>query len=346
MGLLYDGRILITDASNVPVSGGKVRVYDAGTTNPSSLFSDASLSTPLANPVVANSAGITPQIFAADGLLVDIQYLTSADASIANRGYEDVSFLGSSTGDLSRTVTGDGRFTITGSAGAVLFRVGDPSPDNTGGTLTIEGWAGTQGDTLTLDFALVNVTGRIKEQGKKIQGTVYTEATQVTAQTSVDIALPNDPTGCRAWEIHIWDYSQSGNGNLQARLSYDGGATYKSGATDYDSFWFTSETTGGTVTGTAMVTAAQMGFCSNLNGASNQLGSGVFRVITPDSGSTFTKIDSDMSGIINTGAGSIFRATAFGKGSFGRATHLQLRMSANNFTFKYRVVALRGFGET
>lgn len=344
MGLLYDGRILITDASNVPVSGGKVRVYDAGTTNPSSLFSDAALSAPLTNPVVANSAGITPQIFAADGLLVDIQYLTSADASIANRGYEDVSFLGSSTGDLSRTVTGDGRFTITGSAGTVLFQAGDPTPDNTGGTLVLEGHGGTQGDLLTLDFALVNVTGRLKEQGKKLQGTVYTEATQVTAQTSVDIALPNDPTGCRAWEIHIWDYSQSGNGNMEARLSYDGGGTYKSGAGDYDSFWFQS-TTGGAVSPTALSTAAQMGLSSNLNGAANQLGSGVIRVVTPDSGTTFTKIDADLSGIINTGAGSIFRATAFGKGSYGRATHLQLRMSANNFTFKYRVVALRGFGE-
>lgn len=344
MGLLYDGRILITDASNVPQSGGKVRIYDAGTTTPSSVFSDAALSVPLANPVVANSAGITPQIFAADGLLVDVQFLTSADASIPNRGYEDVSFLGSSTGDLSRTVTGDGRFTITGSAGAVLFRVGDPSPDNTGGTLTIEGWAGTQGDTLTLDFALVNVTGRLKEQGKKLQGTVYTEATQVTAQTSVDIALPNDPTGVRGYEIHVWDYSQSGNGNLQARLSYDGGGTYKSGAGDYDSYSFTSQT-GGAVSPTGLSTAAQAQLSSNHNGAANQLGGGVIRVITPDSGNTFTKIDSDLSAIDNTGAGVITRATAYGKGSYGRATHLQLRMSANNFTFKYRVVALRGFGE-
>jgi len=36
---------------------------------------------------------------------------------------------------------------------------------------------------------------------------------------------------------------------------------------------------------------------------------------------------------------------AIGKGSYGRATNLRLLMSANNFTFKYRVVALRGFGE-
>jgi hypothetical protein len=345
MGLLYDGRILVTDASNVPVSGGKVRVYDAGTTNLSSVFSDAALSVPLTNPVVANSAGITPQIFAADGLLADVQYLTSADASIANRGYEDVSFLGSGTGDLTRTVTGSGRFTITGSAGAVLFQVGDPSPDNTGGTLTIEGWAGTQGDTLTLDFALVNVSGRIKEQGKKLQGTVYTEATQVTAASSVDIALPNDPTGCRAWEIHIWDYSQSGNGTLRSRLSYDGGATYKAGAGDYSWFWYQSQS-GGTVSPTGITTAAQGDLSSNLNGAANQLGSGRILVITPDSGTTFTKIDSEFSGIDNTAAGSIFRAVAFGLGSYGRATNLRLLMSANNFTFKYRVVPLRGFGET
>lgn len=345
MGLLYDGRILITDASNVPVSGGKVRVYDAGTTNPSSLFSDAALSAPLTNPVVANSAGITPQIFAADGLLVDIQYLTSADASIANRGYEDVSFLGSSTGDLSRTVTGDGRFTITGSAGTVLFQAGDPTPDNTGGTLVLEGHGGTQGDLLTLDFALVNVTGRLKEQGKKLQGTVYTEATQVTAQTSVDIALPNDPTGCRAWEIHIWDYSQSGSSdNMWARFSYDGGSTFKSGASDYDRYYFTS-VSGGTVSPTGMTTAAQMDIVTNMIGNANQFASGRFLIITPDSGNTFTKMDYEFSGINNTGAGVIFRGTGWGKGSYGRATHLRLLMSANNFTFKYRVVALRGFGE-
>jgi hypothetical protein len=345
MGLLYDGRILITDASNVPVSGGKVRVYDAGTTNPSSLFSDASLSTPLANPVVANSAGITPQIFAADGLLVDIQYLTSADASIANRGYEDVSFLGSSTGDLSRTVTGDGRFTITGSAGAVLFQVGDPSPDNTGGTLTIEGWAGTQGDTLTLDFALVNVTGRIKEQGKKLQGTVYTEATQVTAQTSVDIALPNDPTGVRAYAIEIFDYSQSTNAGVSLRGSYDGGGSYKSGASDYVGYYEHYDTTGATFSATGLTTAVQLQINSNFNGATDQAARTTIEVLTVDSGTGDTHIRHRTEGVLNTGAFSQTRGFGYMQGSYGRLTNLRLIVSAGTFTFKYRVVALRGFGE-
>jgi hypothetical protein len=345
MAQLLDSRFLLTDASNVVQNAAKLRIYDAGTSNLTSVFSDAGLTTPLTNPVVASSSGILPQVFAAEGTVVDLQWLTSADVSISGRSYEDVTFVGADTGDITRTVTGNARFKLTGSGGANLWQVGDASPDNLGGTLTIEGWAGSQGDTLTLDFATVNASGRIKEQSKKIEGTVYTEATQVTAQTSVDITLPNDPTGCRAWEIHIWDYSQSGNATLQARLSYDSGGTYKSGAGDYDSYWFQS-TTGGSVSPTGLTTGAEGQLSSNLNGAANQLGGGVIRVITPDSGTTFTKLDADLSGIINTGAGSIFRATMFGKGSYGRATHLRLLMSANNFTFKYRVVPLRGFGET
>lgn len=344
MAQLVDPRFLLTDASNVPQNGAKLRIYDAGTTNLTSVFSDSALSVPLTNPVVASSSGILPQVFAAEGTVVDLQWLTSADVSIPGRSYEDVTFVGADTGDLTRTVTGNARFKLTGSGGANLWQVGDASPDNTGGTLTIEGWAGTQGDNLTLDFAATNATGRITEQSKKLQGTVFTEATQVTAQTSVDILLPNDPTGCRAWEIHIWDYSQSGLGNLQVRLSYDSGATYKAAATDYDNFWFQS-TTGGSVSPTALVTAAQAEIASNLVGAANQLGGGLIRVITPDSGTAFTKIDADLSGIINTGAGSIFRATAYGKGSYGRATNIRLLLAAVNFTFKYRVVPLRGFGE-
>lgn len=346
MAQLVDPRFLLTDASNVPQNGAKLRIYDAGTTNLTSVFSDAALSVPLTNPVVASSSGILPQVFAAEGTVVDLQWLTSADVSIPGRSYEDVTFVGADSGDFTRTVTGNGRVKITGSGGAVLFQAGDPSPDNTGGTLTIEGWAGTQGDTLTLDFALANATGRIKEQSKKLQGTVYTEATQVTAQSSVDILLPNDPTGCRAWMIHIWDYSQSGTGNLRTRLSYDSGATYKAGASDYDWWWYASATAGSVAPTAGVTTAAQGEIASNLNGAANQLGGGEIIIITPDSGSDFTKLDADLSGILNTGAGGNFRATVYGKGSYGRATNLRLLMSANTFTFKYRVVPLRGFGET
>ena len=56
MALLVEGRLLLTDASNVPLNGGKARIYDTGTTDLTSVFSDAGLTTPLTNPVVANSS--------------------------------------------------------------------------------------------------------------------------------------------------------------------------------------------------------------------------------------------------------------------------------------------------
>ena len=94
MAILTEGRLLITDASNVPINGGKARIYNTGTTTLSSVYSDAALATPLTNPVVANSSGFTPVIFGAEGLVVDITYLTAADATVTGRTYTAVPLLG------------------------------------------------------------------------------------------------------------------------------------------------------------------------------------------------------------------------------------------------------------
>ena len=159
MAQLMDSRFLLTDASNTPQNGAKLRIYDAGTTNLTSVFSDAALSVPLTNPVVASSSGILPQVFAAEGTVVDLQWLTSADVSIPGRSYEDVTFVGGDSGVFSRTLPSDSRVKITGSAGAVLVQAGSPSPDDVGGELVLEGWEGTQMDTLTIDAAAVTFTG-------------------------------------------------------------------------------------------------------------------------------------------------------------------------------------------
>lgn len=47
----------ISNSSGVPYSGAKVNVYAAGTVTPLSLFSDETLSTPAANPIVCDSSG-------------------------------------------------------------------------------------------------------------------------------------------------------------------------------------------------------------------------------------------------------------------------------------------------
>ena len=86
MAILTEGRLLITDASNVPLSGGKARLYDTGTSTLTAVFSDAALTVPLVNPVVANSSGFTPVIFGAEGAIVDITYLYGDTPAGPGRG--------------------------------------------------------------------------------------------------------------------------------------------------------------------------------------------------------------------------------------------------------------------
>lgn len=56
----------LSSASAVPYVGGKLHVYETGTSTPLSLFSDEDLLTPTANPLVADAAGVFPIAFLAE----------------------------------------------------------------------------------------------------------------------------------------------------------------------------------------------------------------------------------------------------------------------------------------
>ncbi len=51
------------DANGLTVSGAELQFYTTGTTTPLEVFADAALTTPLENPVTANSAGVWPAIY-------------------------------------------------------------------------------------------------------------------------------------------------------------------------------------------------------------------------------------------------------------------------------------------
>lgn len=346
MALLYDARFRAIDSSGNPLVGATLTIYTANTTTPASIYTDAALSTPMSNPTVApyasDAGGWFPQIFAAEGTQVDIILKNSGGSTV--KTYEDVTFVGADSGDFERTVTGSGRFKITGSAGTVMLQAGDPDPDDTGGTLVIEGWAGTQLVTLTLDAATTNTTGTFTENSKKLIGVVNTEATTFSAASTVDIALSNAPTGCRAWEITVWDLILSADAALQARLSYDNGATYKSGASDYADSDIRNE--GTSVAASASAAAAQMNFLSSVDARTTE--GGYLRIVvqTPPSGTMSTMIEGTAvvwHSVNNAPSRHAF--AGYGLGSYGKATHLRLLASSGTLTGKYRVVPLRGFGE-
>lgn len=87
--LLLDPFAPVLDANGKPVNNAKVWVYDEGTTDPASIYSDKALSTALAQPVRTNSAGrlingsnARVAIFVAGGQNYYVRKETSADALI------------------------------------------------------------------------------------------------------------------------------------------------------------------------------------------------------------------------------------------------------------------------
>jgi hypothetical protein len=348
MAILTEGRILVTDASDTPINGGKVRIYNTGTTTLTSVFSDAALSVPLTNPVVANSSGFTPVIFAAEATSVDVTYLTAADATVTGRTYTAIPFLGSDTGTFTRTFGGGTRFKITDGGGIVLMQVGDASPDNVGGQLTIEGWAGTQGDTLTLDFATTNTTGVITENSKKLLGIVNTNATTFTAVSSVDIPLTQNPSGVLAHDVDVFNLISSGAAVLTVRFSYDGGATYKSGASDYA--WAFQYKNLGDANLYPTYDQDNAHNAIHLNSSTDFTATPAWltlRVLTVASGSNPTSVKGELMCLQGSGTGmpNLNLIRGYGLGGYGKATHMRLLASTGTITGQYRVAAMRGFGE-
>jgi hypothetical protein len=348
MAILTEGRILVTDASDTPISGGKVRIYDTGTTNLTSVFSDEALSVPLTNPVVANSSGFTPVIFAAEATSVDVTYLTAADATVTGRTYTAIPFLGSDTGTFTRTLPGGTRFKITDGGGIVLMQVGDASPDNVGGQLTIEGWAGTQGDTLTLDFATTNTTGVITENSKKLLGIVNTNATTFTAVSSVDIPLTQNPSGVLCHEVEVFNLIASTTSVLGIQFSYDGGGTYKSGASDYAYAYQYKNLGDPNLYPTYSEDDAHTQIlCNTSTDFTVKPAWLTLRILTVASGSNPTAVKGELMCLQGGGTGkpNLNLIRGYGLGGYGKATHMRLLASTGTITGQYRVAAMRGFGE-
>lgn len=161
------------DSNAAVISGSKLHTYQTGTTTPKATFTDASLTVPLANPVVADSAGRFPEIWSADGGTYDLDWRTAGDVII--KTFAGIQALGATaTGAVTRDFGADGRFNIESRGGVTYVEAGDPSPDNTGGTARIGGWGGTQADLLTLDAATVAVTGTLP--ASSLKGTVTNDA--------------------------------------------------------------------------------------------------------------------------------------------------------------------------
>lgn len=77
----------LENSSGVPLNGGKKHVYQVATTTPLSLFSDEGMTTPAANPIVADESGAFAGVFLAETKCKQI-ITTSADVTVFTRAVE------------------------------------------------------------------------------------------------------------------------------------------------------------------------------------------------------------------------------------------------------------------
>lgn len=349
MAQLVTGRIRVEDAAGDPVNGGRLRLYDANTTNLTSIWLDAGLSTPASNPLSADSAGWLPQFFTTEGVVVDGTFLNPVSGGGAEIGpaFVDAVFVGDSTGTLTRDFT-NSRFQIRGSGGTVYIEAGDPSPDNVGGTASIGGWAGTTADLITLNGPTNINSDTFTVNSKTLPSVVYTGATAFSGSQDLIVPLTNSPTGIRAWEIELFDWFLSTTAGVYLAFSYDNGATYKTGATDYARAMYAYETTGPSLQAAVTTGEGASGGMvlhpSTLNTPTNKPGWLRLKILTPNSGNdaTLVKFETQTYTLVGP-VPNLSLGAGWAVGNYGRATHARIRVSSGTHLGNYTVRTLRGY---
>lgn len=92
--LLAPPYMTILDEDGNPVSGGKIHFYLTGTTTPATIYADSGLITPLANPVIADSAGRCDAVYLDSNVTYRCKTTTAAGTTI--RDVDPIIGLGSS----------------------------------------------------------------------------------------------------------------------------------------------------------------------------------------------------------------------------------------------------------
>ena len=94
--------IRILDANGDPVPGAKAYFYDSGTTTPRIVYQDVAAAVPHASPVVADSSGILPPIYAT--VAVKMTVTTSTGASVPGYPVDPAAKI-ASTGSAASAVS-------------------------------------------------------------------------------------------------------------------------------------------------------------------------------------------------------------------------------------------------
>lgn len=325
----------VFDSNGDPLPGAKLITRVPGTTTPKATYNAPDLLNPLTNPVIADSAGRFPQMWAAEGSIFDLVLTDENDVTIES--FESVAALGTSSGDINIDFGLNGRFQVVGHSGEPNIEFGDPTGDDVGGDGRVGGWNNTQGTRLEIDFAETEFTGGLKVGGFSEPYKRLLASGSVNAAT---LDLPLDGT-FQSWELQLRSVTYTAGNYLRIRFSFDGGATYKSGATDYRWGSVSQQNPGGVAGAAGTVNAADTAINLMTGTASNtSIGGQVITEIFSAAGVETQTIGSfsnfSMSTLAENFGGTQYGSTA--AKNYGKATNLRvLLQSPGSFVCTYRL---------
>ncbi len=184
--------------------GAKMRFYDAGTTNPRTVYTDAALSIAYSQPVVADSAGIFPPVFVSTGVY-KVTIHSAADVLLATYDNIDPS-LSTNAGALAVASGGTGAPTAPGARtnlGAASQVALDALDGRVAATellldnpILAASVSITYAATIAPDFT-ADETRHIT-----LTGPLTLNAPTVTAGQKIRLILIQDGTGGRTWAVN------------------------------------------------------------------------------------------------------------------------------------------------
>ena len=184
------------DANGVPLSGGKVYTYSAGTTTPKSTYTDSTGVTPNTNPVILNSRGEASIWLSGNYKIILKDSLDNQIWSVDNvaqlNDASNITFTPSGTGAVATTVQGKLMESVSvNDFGAV----GDGVADDTAAIQAAINYGITSGMSVyiksgTYKFSTLTITGRINIFGDGM----FTSILNSTCTGSTDAITITPPT--------------------------------------------------------------------------------------------------------------------------------------------------------
>ena len=337
MALLYESMHRAMDDSGVPMPFAELYTRDpVATTTPKATYSDPDLDVSHlnTNPLVADAAGYFGPIYAAsDEQFYLILTVADGDPTAPYKVYADVTAIGGDAGTSFDRTFASARLKITSGdvdtgISGILIQTGPSSPDDTGGSLLMQGQAGTQGDLAVIDYVETRATGDLDVAGALTVGSStsfpFLAASGSLASSNV-IALS---ATYDEYMLVLDNLSSTGGVSVRITLSFDGGGTYKTAAGDYTGVSTMISTT--TVTAPA-ATNGYIGIGEQAAATSILYGGAQLRIYSKAGKETTV---TGLANLVRTGpiGEQTLLATATNAKGYGKATHIKIEATTTTWS--------------